>query len=219
MASSHVIQILLIDDHSLFREGLGRLLQSESALKVVGNCSSVREGVAVLGKERVDIVLLDYDLGEENGMSFQKEAAKRGFKGRVLLVTAGMSDQEIIGALENGISGIFLKSSTPAQLVEAIYKVFHGEPWLDSRVMKAVISAATGKSPERASPEALNSRERAVLKGILEGLANKEIAAELNISESLVKAVIQQLFDKTGVRTRGQLVRIAFERRNQGWIR
>ncbi len=219
MVTSKATNILLIDDHSLFREGLGRLLQSEPGFRVVGNCNSVRDGVAILEKEHVDIVLLDVDLGEESGMPFQKEAIKRGFKGKVLLVTAGMTDQEIVNALEMGVSGIFLKSNTPDQLIEAIYRVVRGEPWLDPRAMKAVISAATGKTQERTSPEALNSREKAVLKGILEGLANKEIAAELNISESLVKAVIQQLFNKTGVRTRGQLVRIALERRDQGWIR
>jgi DNA-binding NarL/FixJ family response regulator len=212
------IRILLVDDHSLFREGLGRLLQSEPELKLVGNCGSVREGLSVLEKEKIDIVLLDYDLGEEQGMSFQKEAARRGFKGRVLLVTAGMSEQEMVAALESGVAGIFFKSSTPAQLIEAIHRVTRGEPWLDPKAMKAVISAATGKSQLQHIPHQLSARERAVLKGIFEGLANKEIAAELNISESSVKAAIQQLFEKTGVRTRGQLVRIALERRGQGWI-
>ncbi len=220
MVTSKATNILLIDDHSLFREGLGRLLQSEPGFRVVGNCNSVRDGLAVLEKQQVDIVLLDFDLGEENGMLFQKEAARWGFKGKILLVTAGMTDREVVNVLEKGVSGIFLKSSTPDQLLDAINRVIRGEQWLDPKAMKAVISAATEKSQERAAgPEELNQRERAVLKGILEGLANKEIAAELNISESLVKAVIQQLFNKTGVRTRGQLVRIVLERRDRGWIR
>jgi DNA-binding NarL/FixJ family response regulator len=210
------IRILLIDDHHLFREGLGRLLESEPSLRVVGNCSSVREGLAVLEQEKIDVILLDYDLGGEQGISFQEEAARLGFKGRTLIVTAGMSDFDMISALRNGVSGIFLKSSTPAQLVEAIDRLMHGEPWLDPKVIKSVIAAA-GRSTE-SGPPALSARERAVLKGIFEGLANKQIAAELNISESSVKAVVQQLFEKTGVRTRGQLVRVALERREQGWI-
>jgi len=218
MITNKETKVLLIDDHSLFREGLGRLLQAEPALRVVGNCGSLREGLAVLQQEQVDIVLLDYDLGDEQGMSFQREAVKLGYKGRILIVTAGISHSEIIGVLEGGISGIFLKSSSPAQLVEAINQVMRGEPWLDPKAMKTVISAATGKSQQQQSPQPLSMRERAVLKGIFEGLASKEIAAELKISESLVKAVIQQLFDKTGVRTRGQLVRVALERREQGWI-
>jgi DNA-binding NarL/FixJ family response regulator len=205
-----------VDDHSLFREGLARLLQAEPCIDLVGNCSSVREGLAVLAENKVDVVLLDFDLGDERGISFQKEAAQRGLKGRILMVTAGMSDNEMIAALKSGISGIFLKSGTPAQLVEAIGRITRGEPWLDPKAMKAVISAATEKPRPEQSGHSLSPREQAVLKGILEGLANKEIAAELKISESSVKAVIQQLFEKTGVRTRGQLVRIALERR--GWI-
>lgn len=210
------IRVLLVDDHNLFRESLGRLLQAESSMKVVGNCGSVREGLSVLERETVDVILLDYDLGNEHGMSLQKEATRRGFKGQVIMVTAGMSDQEMIGALESGVSGIFLKSSSPAQLIEAIGRVMSGEPWLDPKAMQAVISFAAGKSqPQR---QQLSDRERTVLKGVFEGLTNKEIAVQMVISESLVKAVIQQLFDKTGVRTRGQLVRIALERSELGWI-
>jgi DNA-binding NarL/FixJ family response regulator len=215
---SQRIRILLVDDHSLFRESVGRLLQAEPDFRVVGNCGTVREALAVLEREEVDIVLLDYDLGNEQGTSFQEEAGRRGFQGRVLMVTASMSDQDIIGALENGASGIFLKSNTPARLVEAINKVMRGEPWLDPRAMTAVISAATKRSQQQQDAQALGVRERAVLRGIFEGLTNKEIAGQLKISESSVKAVIQQLFDKTGVRTRGQLVRVALERREQGWM-
>jgi len=212
------IRVLLVDDHNLFRESLGRLLQAEPSIRVVGNCGSVKEGLSILEQETVDVILLDYDLGDEHGLSLQKQAARRGFKGRIIMVTAGMSDQEMVNALENGVSGIFLKSNTPAQLVEAIGRVMRGEPWLDPKAMKAVISLAAGKALQQSEPQPLSERERAVLKGVFEGLANKEIAARLSISESLVKAVIQQLFDKTGVRTRGQLVRIALERRELGWI-
>jgi DNA-binding NarL/FixJ family response regulator len=218
MNINRVVRILLIDDHSLFRESLGRLLNAEPAFKVVGSCGSVKEGLAAIKKEKIDIVLLDFDLGEEHGISFQKEAAGLGFEGRVLMVTAGMSDNEIIDTLERGASGIFLKSSTPAQLIDAIHKLMNGEPWLDPKAMKAIISAAVTNSKQQENPQTLNARERAVLKGIFEGLSNKEIAAELKISESSVKAVIQQLFCKTGVRTRGQLVRFVLERREQGWF-
>ncbi len=215
---TQAIRILLVDDHDLFRESLARLLEAEPDISVVDNCGSVRGALAVLEREQVDLILLDYDLGEEHGANFQKEAAARGFRGRILIVTAGMSDHDIVGTLENGASGIFLKTSTPAQLVGAIHTVMRGEPWLDPKAMSAVIAAATGKSRRQQDGRVLSERERAVLKGIFEGLTNKEIAAGLKISETSVKAAIQQLFDKTGVRTRGQLVRIALERRNQGWI-
>lgn len=207
-----------MDDHSLFRDSLSRLLQAEPDFRIVGTCASAAEALPVLERELPDIVLLDFDLGEEQGLQFLDESKKRGFRGRILMVTAGMSDAATLRALEGGSSGIFLKHSPPGQLVEAIHKVNSGESWLDPRAMRSVIAGATGRSDEHRAAQALNARERAVLKGVFEGQTNKEIAARLQISEGSVKAVMQQLFDKTGVRTRSQLVRIVLERRAGDWL-
>ncbi|MGA2184149.1 MAG: response regulator transcription factor [Bryobacteraceae bacterium] len=212
------IRILLVDDHSLFRESLSRLLESETELRIVGSCATASAALAVIGREPVDIVLLDYDLGEEQGTLFLGEAKRRGFAGHILMVTAGMSDTDTLRALESGAAGIFLKHSPPAQLLEAIYKVRSGETWLDSRAVRSLVAGASGRTEEHRTAQPLNARERAVLKGVFEGLTNKEIATRLQISESSVKAVMQQLFDKTGVRTRSQLVRIALEHHSQDWL-
>lgn len=206
-----------MDDHSLFRESLSRLLKAEPDLHIVGDCGTVAEALAVLDRERVDLVLLDYDLGEEQGSRFLESAKDRGFEGRVLMVTAGMNDAGTLRALENGAAGIFLKHSPPDQLIEAIYRVCKGETWLDSKAVRSLVAGASGRSDEHRSSQPLTGRERAVLKGVFEGLANKEIAASLEISEGSVKAVMQQLFDKTGVRTRSQLVRIALEKLTFDW--
>ena len=206
------IRILLVDDHSLFRESLSRLLEAEPDFRIAGSCSSVTEALDILNREGIDLVLLDYDLGEEQGSSFLDISKARGFTGRVLMVTAGMSDAGTLRAVEAGASGVFLKHSPPGQLIEAIHKVMHGELWLDPRAVRSLVAGASGKSDEQRASQPLSPRERAVLKGVFEGLTNKEIAATLDISESSVKAAMQQLFDKTGVRTRSQLVRIALER-------
>lgn len=202
-----------MDDHSLFRESLSRLLEAEPDFRIAGSCGSATEALEILAREKADVVLLDFDLGEEQGSTFLENAARRGFRGRVLMVTAGMSDAGTLRALEAGASGVFLKHSPPAQLVEAIYKVVNGEMWLDPKAVRSLIAGATGKSDEQRAAQPFSTRERAVLKAVFEGLTNKEIATNLQISESSVKAVMQQLFDKTGVRTRSQLVRIALERR------
>jgi DNA-binding NarL/FixJ family response regulator len=211
------IRILLVDDHGLFRESLSRLLQAEPDFRIAGTCASATEALAVLDQEQIDVVLLDYDLGEEQGSSFLESTKKKGFTGRILMVTAGMSDAGTLRALESGAAGIFLKHSPPAQLVEAIYKVMSGEMWLDSRAVRSLVAGASGKSEEQRASQPLSQRERAVLKGVFEGFTNKEIAAKLQTSEGTVKAAMQQLFDKTGVRTRSQLVRIALERLTQDW--
>jgi two-component system, NarL family, nitrate/nitrite response regulator NarL len=212
------IRILLVDDHSLFRDSLSRLLQTEPGFRIVGSCASVPETLEIVAREQPDIILLDYDLGEEQGAAALEEIRKGGFQGRILMVTAGMSDAATVHVLESGSEGIFLKHSSPAQLVEAIRKLVAGEPWLDPRAMRSLIAGATGRSEEQRAAQALTPRERFVLQGVFEGLTNKEIAGQLQISEGSVKAVLQQLFDKTGVRTRAQLVRIALERRAQDWL-
>jgi len=216
---SQEIRILLVDDHSLFRESLSRLLQAEPDFRIAGSCASTKEALSILDREKIDLVLLDYDLGEEQGSGLLEGARQRGFEGRILMVTAGMSDTLTLRTLEGGSSGIFLKHSPPAQLVEAIHKVMSGEMWLDSRAVRSLVAGASGRAEEQRTAEPLNARERGVLKGVFEGLTNKEIAAQLEISEGSVKAVMQQLFDKTGVRTRSQLVRIALEKHGQDWTR
>lgn len=208
-----------MDDHGLFRDSLSRLLQTEDGFRMVGSCGTVGEALLVIASERPDIILLDYDLGEEQGSVALDQIRKSGFKGRVLMVTAGMSDAATVRVLESGSEGIFLKHSSPAQLVEAIRRLVAGEPWLDPRAMRSLIAGATGKSEEqRSGPQVLTPRERSVLQGVFEGLTNKEIAVRLQVSEGSIKAVMQQLFDKTGVRTRSQLVRIALEKRAEEWL-
>src|SRR5271155_4403546 len=215
---SSEIRILLIDDHGLFRESLSRLLQTEADFRIVGDCASATEALALPHLEDVDVVLLDYDLGHEQGTQFLERARRAGFPGRILMVTAGMSDGVMLRALENGCSGIFLKHSPPSRLVEAIRKVIAGEVWLDPAVTRSIIAAATGNAATPRRTQGLTQREQAVLKGVFEGLTNKEIGAHLAISESSVKAVLQQLFEKTGVRTRSQLVRIALEKHSDEWL-
>jgi two-component system, NarL family, nitrate/nitrite response regulator NarL len=212
------IRILLVDDHGLFRESLSRLLESEPDFRIAGTCATATEALEALRRDPVDIVLLDYDLGDENGLAFLEQAKRVRSRARILMVTAGMTDQGTLRAFEAGSSGIFLKHSPPGELVQAIHKVMNGELWLDSRAVRSLVGGVRVKSEEQQSADSLTPRERAVLKAVFEGLSNKEIAVRLQISESSVKAALQQLFEKTGVRTRSQLVRIALERHAQDWL-
>jgi len=212
------IRLLVIDDHSLFREGLIRLLEAEPDFQIVGNCGHLREAAETLDHERVDIVLLDYDLETELGTRLLEEIKRRGVRPRVLMVTAGMNSAGMLGVLEKGASGIFLKHSPPTQLAEAIRRVMEGEMWLDPRAVKPVVERVGQRPAEGSDTTSLSSREKAVLNCVLEGSGNKKIADTLHISESSVKAALQQLFDKTGVRTRSQLVRLALERHSHDWL-
>ena len=211
MNTRHPITLLLVDDHSLFRESLSRLLQAEPDLSMVAGFPSGDAALAALPTLQVDVVLLDYDLGPHNGLSFLQTLKKSSFPGKVLFITAGMSDEQSRAALALGASGIFLKHSSPTDLLTAIRHVAAGQTWLDPRTARS-LAAPAKPTPDRPAGDAIyTARERGVLDEIFNGLTNKEIAAKLNISEAYVKAVLQQLFAKTGVRTRSQLVRIVLE--------
>jgi DNA-binding NarL/FixJ family response regulator len=212
------IRLLIVDDHSLFREGLARLLTAESDFRIAGNCAQVDEALEVLSREEVDLILLDYDLGASQGSQLLEATRKMGIAPKVLMVTAGMTSSGMLNVMEHGASGIFLKHSPPGQLAEAIRRVMEGEMWLDPRAVKPVITSATRVSEQRSFESKLSEREKIVLKGVLEGASNKAIASMLHMSESSVKAVLQQLFGKAGVRTRSQLVRLALEKHSDDWL-
>jgi DNA-binding NarL/FixJ family response regulator len=204
------IRLLLIDDHILFRDGLSRLLALEPDLEVVAGCGTVAEALETVGRQIVDIVLLDYDLGEDHGSHFISSARRAGYTGKVLMVTAGMSAKESSTALHMGASGIFLKHNSPGTLAKAVRLIMGGEIWVDPKVIQLMADRVDQREEERVSP-LLTEREQQVLRGIFEGLTNKEIGAQLGVTDGAVKATLQQLFQKTGVRTRSQLVRIALE--------
>lgn len=212
------VRILMVDDHSLFRESVGRLLEANPDLQVVGQCGTVSEAIAGYAHLPIDIILLDYDLGEEQGLRLLTEIDSFSTGVKVLLVTAGVSDIVTRKAMEAGASGVCLKHSRLDQLVAAIRQVAKGEVWLDKGVAASLfVDKATERDRlERTLP--LTERQRDVLRGILDGLTNKEIAWNLKVSESSIKAVIQELFHKAGVRTRSQLVRIAIERHSSDWL-
>ena len=211
------IHLLLLDDHTLFRAMLSKLLATESDFRVVADCSSGQEALEALDRHRVDLVLLDFDLGDrQNGFQFIRMAREVGYAGRIFLVTAGMNDADYVRALGFGVCGIFLKHSSPELLVESIHKVMAGETWIDQRCVQGLLKAVESDG-RQARRNQLSERERDVLKGVFAGLSNKEIGVQLSISEASVKSALQQLFIKTGVRTRGQLVRVALEEYGTAW--
>ena len=205
LESVHHTRIVIVDDHALFREGLARLLAVEPDFEIVGRCATTDEADLLLKEQNIDLLLLDFDLGGHNCMGFVRSAVQEGFHGKILLVTAGVSAIHASELVRLGVVGIFLKHDLPTLLVEAIRAVAGGKVWLDQRVLQSTV-ASSGRSPA-----SLTERERQVLSHIFEGLTNKEIGDRLGASEGAIKATIQQLFSKTGVRTRSQLVRVALE--------
>ena len=205
--SSRPIRALLIDDHALFRQSVAQSLTADPGLSVVP-CASIRDGLVLLQQQAFDLVLLDHDLGAERASQFLPAARQIGYEGRVLVVSAWVSDTEARRLIRQGVNGIFLKQGELSELAAVIRTIAAGGAWFDRSF--AAIGEDPAASPQ-AAPPTFNDRQRKVLRFVLEGLSNKEIAWRLQISESYVKAILQSLFQKTGVRTRGQLVRVAVE--------
>jgi len=203
------INLLLVDDHAMFRQGLARVLEKEPGFKIAGQFASASEALAALRECEAEIVLLDVDLGSERALDFILEAKKRGFEGRILVVTAGVSDQEALQLVQAGVAGIMHKHHSTEILADAIRQVAGGEVYLEKDYMVSLFrSVDRTKSQDRPR---LTERDKIVLRFIFQGLTNKDIGLRLQISESAVKSSLRILFDKLAVRTRAQLVKIALE--------
>ncbi|HEX2919397.1 MAG TPA: response regulator transcription factor [Edaphobacter sp.] len=201
------IRIYLLDDHRLFREGLRRLLDADPRFLIAGQSGDSAEALEDLQTTPVDVLVLDYDLGKENALAMLEPLRAMNFRGKTLVVTAGLPDKDALTLIKGGISGIFHKQESPEDLQRAIVEVAQGRVLIDQQYLQAVVAAAQPQEPSK-----FTERERITMRYLLQGLANKEIAGNLNISESAVKATLQQLFSKTGVRTRSQLVLLAIEK-------
>ena len=192
MSSDNAIRIYLLDDHSLFREGLRRLLATDERFVIVGHSGDPKQALAEL-QQTTDILVLDYDLGEEDALGFLSRLKSVSFTGKILIVTAGLPDRDALALIKAGIAGIFHKQDSPEELQRAILEVSQGRVLIDQQYLQAIVAVATPQESIR-----FTERERSTLRYLLQGLANKEIASNLNISESAVKATLQQLFSKTG---------------------
>ena len=210
-AADRVIHVLLVDDHAMFREGLARMLATEQDLEVVADVSSVSEALSLLNA-RTDVVLLDVDLGAERALEFVERAKSAAFQGRILVVTAGVSGREAVQLVQAGVAGILHKNHPTKVLCGAIRKVMAGEACIEDEYLSALFQsvdrASTGLHPK------FTERDRIVVQHVLQGLTNREIADQLGISEAAVKASLRQLFEKLGVHTRAQLVKVALEQYN-----
>lgn len=210
-AADRVINVLLVDDHAMFREGLARMLAAEQDLEVVAESSSVPEALSLLNAQ-TDVVLLDVDLGPERALEFVQRAKAAAFQGRILIVTAGISGREAVQLVQAGVSGILHKNHPTKVLCSAIRKVMAGEACIEDEYLSALFQsvdrASTGMHPK------FTERDRVVVQHVLQGLSNREIADQLGISEAAVKASLRQLFEKLSVHTRAQLVKVALEQYN-----
>jgi DNA-binding NarL/FixJ family response regulator len=208
------ICLVLLDELSLFRTSLGHFLASEPGFEVIGECGTSAEALEILKSSTADVVLLDFEVGTENGNDFMSAARQSGYQGRFLIVAGALDVRKSAMALKHGASGIFLKSEAPNRLLQALKVVANGAVWVDQKVIQVLADQLIDRYSQlgyQAPGMPLDDRERNVLLGILGGLSNRKIGDNMGLSESSVKNVVQRLFCKAGVKTRSQLVRVTLE--------
>jgi two-component system, NarL family, nitrate/nitrite response regulator NarL len=208
--AQNAIQILLVDDHTLFREGVARLLGSEFDFEVAASCGSLEEGLDVLKQKFIDIVLLDFYLGERSGKEFLRLSRGQGFTGKILVVTVGVNQCEMTELIRTGVSGVFLKRDSPSLLAQVIRRVVSGGVWFEQEQLRNIITNTSNS--QETQMNRFTERERQVLSFVMEGSTNQKIAEQIGMSIGSVKSIMQQLFSKTGVHTRSQLVRVVLEK-------
>jgi len=193
-----VIRVLLVDDHQLVRAGVTTLLQSDPAIAVVGEARNGHEAVASVGATRPDVVLMDLSMPEMDGVEATRAVLAAQPDTKVLVLTSFSDRQRVKEVLAAGAIGYVLKDSEPADLIAAVHAAARGHVPIDPRVAGALLPS-TGGAGSSVAAEGLSPRETEVLRLVAQGLANKQIARALGISERTVKAHLGRVFREIGV--------------------
>jgi len=213
--SKAAIRVLIADDHTIFRDGLRKLLEAEDDMVVIGEARTGPECLALTQKLKPDVILLDLKLPEKDGLSVLTELSTQKVVAKAVVLTASEDERDFVEAVRRGARGIVLKQAATDVLLEGIRKVQRGEVWMDqqaaAQVMKAV-AAAPGAEAGRGKA-LLSEREREVVNLVTQGFRNKEIADRLCISEQTVKNHLHNIFDKLGVSDRLELALYALHHR------
>jgi DNA-binding NarL/FixJ family response regulator len=202
--------VFVVDDHPVLREGLKMLLQSSTDVRIVGGAASVRASLADVQRLQPDVVLLDLDLGDEDGLESLPRIVAAAPRTRVLIFTAHRDRVRDEAALRAGARGLVLKDVPAETLVRAITTVAAGELWFDPRVLAALRSEAPPPAQD-ASLGSLTAREREIVALVAEGLRNEEVGRRLGITEKTVRNHLTLVFDKLGVSGRLELLAFAYQ--------
>lgn len=197
---AEAIRVLLCDDHAVVLQGLGRLLEAEDGIDVVGTAADGTEAVAAVAALEPDVVVMDLSMPNVDGVEATRRIAERHPRVRVLVLTSFAEGERVAAAIEAGAAGYALKDAEPDDLVRAIEAVARGEAPLDPRAARAYLDQTRVESPIAS----LTPREREVMQLLASGLSNKVIAIRLGISDATVKAHLTQIYRQIGVADRTQ---------------
>lgn len=201
-----VIRVLVVDDQTLFRSGLVRLLNGQDGLTVVGEATNGSEGVRMAESLRPDVVLMDIRMPDMDGIEATRQITQTNPRARVLILTTFHTDAYVLDALKAGASGYVLKDSAVEAVASSIQAVMSSERVISGPIAQRMVGMLTGDQPNRDYYDGLTPRELEVLKMIAAGMPNKRIAFRLKISEKTVRNHISHIYEKLQIYDRSQAV-------------
>lgn len=200
-----MLKILLVDDHPLFREGLKYRLSLEPSITQIQEASSGQQALATLAKEAFDVVVMDINMPDGDGMYVLELMRERGIDAKVLMLSMHDNKEYINAAMRNGANGYILKDVAGSELIDALKQVAQGKLYFSREVSSILSSQLQEQKPE------ITPREQLVLRLIAKGLADKRIANELDISNRTVETHKRNIKKKLGIDSSLALVRYAIE--------
>lgn len=193
-------KVLLVDDHPMIADALGMLLR-ETQYELLGRARTAAEATKQVASVKPDLVLLDVHLPDASGLDVLRRMTKARSRPKVILLTAGMEDAQLLTATDLAPEGMVLKTSDPSLLTECMDAVVAGKKWIDPEIAERTRQAEA----RAASAPPLTRRERELIELVRQGLRNRDIAAELGVTEGTVKVYLHAIFDKLQVENRTEL--------------
>ncbi|MFZ3079033.1 MAG: response regulator transcription factor [Bellilinea sp.] len=211
------ISVLLVEDHKIVREGTRQLLEQSTDMQVVGEAADGLEAVRLTADLQPDVIVMDVRLPHMSGIEATRAITTRFPKIKVLILSAYNIDSYVFQLLEAGASGYLLKTSSGAELAEAIRLVYSGQTALSSHISAKIINRLAGRKPYQTNnmQKGLTEREIDVLRSAAHGYANKVIASKLGISTQTVQVHLRNIYSKMDVSSRSEAIARAFQ---FGWI-
>jgi two-component system, NarL family, nitrate/nitrite response regulator NarL len=193
-------RLLLVDDHPMMRRGIRQLLELEDDFLIVGEANNGEEALTLLDELQPQLILLDNNMPQLNGIETLKRLRQMGYSGKVLLFTVSDAEKDVRDALRYGADGYLLKDMEPEKLIQQVREALHGELVISPGLTRVLAQAL--REPQAANQVELTDREQQVLRMIAGGNSNKMIGRKLGITEGTVKVHVKNLLHKLGLRSR-----------------
>ena len=204
------IRLLIVDNHTLFRQGLVSLLQSEPGFEVTGEASSGEEALHVVPELRPDVVLMDVKMPGIGGVEATRRLTESNPDTRVLMLTVSEEEESLFAAIQAGARGYILKNADAAELLEAIQRVYAGEAMLSPVMTLRLLQVLqSGGIPAPLAELPLTSREQDVFQLLAQGASNRQIAETLMITENTVKTHVRNILEKLELHSRSEVAAYA----------